>query len=234
MNTTPDTIDHRPERRRARPSRGGRTAAVLVVLAAVVLGASGCASDDGGGAPPPGPSGAKIATSLTALLDQALARTDLSPEVREILERSKATGSIAAADYEAAFGRYAKCVRDAGVSEEYKKLSSGIYQVTPHYSTTSEAAERADFDKSNECGFRHLATVESLYTLQVGNPDLLADSNEVAARCLLKAGLVKADFTADDYKALAEKGFEGAPFDTAAPAFRQCLANTGGALGGTS
>lgn len=222
MNTS-----YRDARQHGGTTRALAAAGSLAVGACMAL--SGCSSEPTA-TPGTGPKGAKIASSLTALFDQALQKKDMSPEVRAILERARTTGKIAAADYEAAFGRYSKCVRDAGVKEEYKKLSSGIYQVIPHYSRTSQAAERADFDKSNECGFRHLATVESLYTLQIANPDLLADGNEVAVRCLLKAGLVKADFTAEKYKALADKGFEGAPFDTASPAFQQCLAGTGGAV----
>lgn len=212
----------------ARALRHARLGAVALSL---VIGATACSGGESSPTRPAAePAGAKLGTSLVALIDQALAKPDLSTEVRVILRRAKAAGSISAADYESAFSAYAKCVKDAGVTEEYAKLSTGIYQVIPHYATTSETAHRADFDKSNACGLKHIADVEALYSLQVGNPDLLSDTNEVATRCLVTAGVVKADFTSEAFAELVEKNFEGAPFDTASPAFTQCLASAGMAV----
>lgn len=215
MNTS-----RHPRRDPRRATRAGLT----VILATCTLVACG---DDPNGASSAPKAGAKIGTSFEALIDRQLAKKDLTPEVRAIFVRSKASGTISASDYELAFSNYARCVKNAGVKEEYKKLPSGTYQVIPHYSPVSEAAAKADFDKSSACGIKHVAAVEALYTLQVGNHDLLADSHEVATRCLVKAGLVKADFTSATFKELADNGFQNAPFDTTSPAFKQCLANAG-------
>lgn len=215
-----------------RPRRGPRRLVAVAALVMILSALGACSDGDSVSPSGTGSGGERLATSFTALIDQALAKDDLTPEVRDILERSRQDGAIAQADYEAAFGRYAKCVRDAGVREEYTKLPSGVYRVTPNYSTQSEEAERADFEKSNECGYQHLAAVESLFTLQAGNPDLLSDSNEVAVRCLIKAGLVESHFTAADFKTLVEKNFEGAPFDLTDQGTIACLASAGMAVAG--
>lgn len=225
MNPFPPLAHH--------PAGRSRVAAVVAALTlALTPLVAGCGSTPGGEDPATSTAGAKIATSLAVLIDRELAKPDLTPQVRQILERAKASGAISQADYESAFAVYAKCVKDAGVVEEYVKLPSGVYKVIPHYSTDSQAAAKADFDRSGDCGIANLAPIEGLYTLQVGNPDLLADNYQVATGCLIKAGLVKADFTSATLKTLAEKGFEGAPFDTGSTAFTQCLANAGMAFAG--
>lgn len=80
---------------------------------------------------------------------------------------------------------------------------------------------------SEECAEGVSIVVESLYTLQQGNPDLLVDQDEAAVQCLRKAGLVPGDYTAETFAAELPNSFADSPFDPNADAAQACFAGAG-------
>jgi hypothetical protein len=221
MRTTATSLAPTRARRRLAAS------AVTALLAGALL--TGCSS----GSDEPQPSGGeKIAASLGALFDQYLARDDLSDLEREVLERAKANGEIAAQDYENAHAQEAACMTDAGYDIDYKKLANGLYKSTPHLPQAADnAANSAQVDKyfaaSEHCAEGVSIVIESLYTLQQGNPDLLVDQDEAAVQCLRKAGLVPADYAAETFAAELPKSFADSPFDPNSDAAQACFAGAG-------
>lgn len=213
-----------------RARRLGRTAAT-VLAGALMAGAllTGC-SPAGGEATPSG--GEKIAASLDALFDQYLARDDLSEFERAVLERAKETGEISAEDYEDAHAQEAACMKDAGYDIGYEKLANGLYKSSPHLPQLADNAENgkqvdAYMADSEECAQGVSIVIESLYTLQQGNPDLLVDQDEAAVQCLRKAGLVPGDYTAETFAAELPKSFSSSPFDPSSDSAQACFAGAG-------
>jgi len=212
---------------RTRTHRRLAASAVVAVLAGVLL--TGCSSD-GDEAQPSG--GEKIAASLGALFDQYLARDDLSAFEREVLERAKANGKIAAEDYENAHAQEAACMNDAGYDIGYEKLANGLYKSTPHLPQLADnGANGKQVDEymaaSEQCAEGVSIVIESLYTLQQGNPDLLVDQDEAAVQCLRKAGLVPGDYTAETFAAELTNSFRNSPFDPNGDAAQACFAGAG-------
>lgn len=150
---------------------------------------------------------------------RAAAKSDFE---RAALDRAISTGKIAAADYEEAFSRYRRCVTDAGVTETYTKLPNGIYRVTP-------PADVKDLDAyvatMRDCAIgQGLASLEALYRTQIDNPDLLADPKLVVVRCLVKNGLVPADYTVEKLSAFLDGDMPTkADFDPMHPEAQKCL-----------
>lgn len=208
-----------------------RTAAGAMALALAAVALAGCS---GGSDPKPGrpAAGARIAPDMVTLMKQIDRRTDLSPFEREVLTRSIKSGQIADADYEEAHDRYARCVTQAGYKETYTKLANGVYQV--HYqpgAAPSTAQAKAWFDATGECAKGTLAMIESLYTLQQGNPDLLANPREVVVQCLVQEGLAPADYTVAKLDKDLETALKSAPFKAKDLKVQTCLSNGGLAVG---
>lgn len=181
--------------------------------------------------------GERIAAGFGALVEQHLARDDLSEFEREVLERARETGEIAAEDYETAHAREAACLADAGFDVEHEKLANGLYASTPRLAHVADNAERgrlvdAYMAATVRCGEGVSIVIESLYTLQQGNPDLLADQDEAAVQCLRRAGLVPGDYTAETFAAELTNSFRGSPFDPGSDAARACFAGVGLAYAG--
>lgn len=175
------------------------------------------------------PGGERIADSLEALFEEYLARDDLSAFERGVLERASESGEIAAEDYEDAHAQEAACMEDAGYDIGYEKLVNGIYASTPHLPQLEDAEASTRqvevfMAASEGCSEGVSMVVESLYTLQQGNPELLVDQDEVAVRCLRAEDLVTVDYTAETFAADLVTSFTGAPFDPASPAARACFA----------
>jgi hypothetical protein len=160
---------------------------------------------------------------LKPLVDQfkeALTRASSDFE-RGVLDRAISSGKITAADYEEAFNRYRQCAQDSGITETYTKEPTGFYRIEP-------PADIKDIDKyMNDTGVcaknAGLMSIEALYRTQVDNPDLLGDPREIVVRCLVKAGLVGADYTAEKLMAFVQGGLKTGDFDARAPEAQKCF-----------
>jgi len=199
------------------------TRALVVALAVLAFGGSACASESTREALPPQGSGAQMKPLVDQFRDgRAQAKSDFE---RSVLDRAIATGKIAPADYEEAFSRYRQCIEDAGYQETYTKLPNGIYRVT----APSDVADQDAYGNTvRTCAIdRGLASIEALYRTQIDNPDLLADPRLVAVRCLVKAGLVPTDYTADKLTTFLRGDMSSADFDPMKPEAQKCLTAAG-------
>lgn len=72
---------------------------------------------------------------------------------------------------------------------------------------------------------RDTVTVEALYRVQQANPDLLADSRQVAVQCLQVHGYLGDDYTVRDFERdWTQNQF---PFDATEPGPNDCLWGAG-------
>ncbi len=168
-----------------------------VVLATVVLGVTACAVESESNASPQRATGERMKPLVEQFKDaRTRAKSDFE---RAALDRAVKTGKIDPADYEEAFSRYRQCAQDAGLKETYTKLPNGIYRVTPPSDIGTAAKDIDAYAKvMRDCAANAgLISLEALYRTQIDNPDLLADPRLVVVRCLIKAGLVPADYTVE-------------------------------------
>jgi len=220
---------------RHRPgSRPVATALVLSVLVALLGACSlgGPSGESSNGSPK---AGQKIAPSLVALFQQTLDRdaTKLSTFEKDVLTRAVANGKIASIDYEDAFNRRNTCMKDAGYTDKAVKLPNGLYKLSPAIPADGDAQKwmEAWADADKKCAMGNLIIIESLYRIQQGNSDLLADPLEVAARCLVKEGLAPATYTAKELKEWLETQGKQPPFDPKDAKAQVCFSNAGIAVG---
>lgn len=202
------------------------TGLAMMLLATFAL--AGCVTESGE-VPDSGGTGQSevLAGSLTELFEQKMETTD-NAFVLEVLERSIETGSIAQQDYDEAHRLYAECMTDAGYEETYRQDTNGVWRITPPPLSGGEEVERymsIGADCSDE-----LAPIESLFTVQQGNPDLLADPAAAVAACLREAQLVSADYTAEDFAADLESGFDNASYDVNSSEAQSCFSGNGYAV----
>jgi hypothetical protein len=214
-------------------SKRVRRLLAIGLLALAVLGTGACGGDDAGGRPAAPRAGQKIAPSLKALFQQTLQRSDLSEFERQAITRALETGKLSQADYEEAHSRYARCMKDAGQVETYTKLPNGLYEPHPDLTgrTNEETGAAVERYKtvSDQC-LDGVFTVQTLYSTQQANPDLLADNFESAVRCLVKTGVAPADYTADDLKADQKNLWADAPYKVNDPQAHACLWSAGFAV----
>jgi hypothetical protein len=209
--------------------RTTRLTRVAVGFAAVLIGCSalaGCTYKSGTVGEPQ--SGERLAGSLEELFQQYLDQEE-NPFVIEVLTEAIETGAITQAQYDEAHRMYTDCMLNAGYVEEHTRLSSGIIQLTP---PQLEGAEEVDpyMETGTECS-DELAPIEALYRAQQGNPDLLANNDEVVVSCLKKSNLVDAAYTTDDFLAELEDRFQDAPYDPNSPEAQECFSAGGYAIG---
>jgi len=194
----------------------------LALVAVLLFGVAACGTDSLTEAGPQGSSGER----MKPLVDQfkqarAGARSDFE---RAALDRAISTGRIDPADYEEAFSRYRRCAQDAGLGETYTKLPNGIYRVNPPQNLDPSAVD-SYANSMRDCAFNAgLASLEALFRTQVDNPELLADPKLVVVRCLVKAGLVPADYTVEKLSAFLKSDMSAkTDFDPMTPEAQNCL-----------
>jgi hypothetical protein len=154
---------------------------------------------------------------------RARAKSDFE---RAALDRAIKTGKIDQADYEEAFSRYRQCAQDAGLKETYTKLPNGIYRVTPpsDIGTSAKDVDAYANTMRNCAANAGLMSLEALYRTQVDNPDLLADPKLVVVRCLIKVGLVPADYTPEKLTAFLKSDLsKKTDFDPMNAEAQKCL-----------
>ncbi|VTR75866.1 hypothetical protein [Cellulomonas hominis] len=211
-------------RTRPRPFRAARHLAVASLLV-LVAACSPAAEPD----PPADTGGERLATSLTALFEQELEDAELSEFERDVFERAVATGEISDADYEEAFARFDRCVRDLGYEQVAEKASNGIYRITPP-DLADEAAVEEYLERTGDCAEHTTMRIEALYAQQQVNPDLLADPAAVAAGCLVDLGAVPADYDAEAFERDFDGDLDAASFDAQDPEVQACLHGAGYAV----
>ncbi|WP_322759661.1 hypothetical protein [Frankia sp. Cr2] len=202
-----------------------------MMLAAVLFGVSACAIESKTEAMPKQGTGERMKPLVDQFKDaRARAKSDFE---RAALDRAIETGKIDPADYEQAFSRYRQCAQDAGLKETYTKLSNGIYRVTPP-SDIGSAAKDVDAyaNVMKDCAAKAgLISLEALYRTQVDNPDLLADPKLVVVRCLIKAGLVPADYSTQKLTTFLNSDMEqNTDFDPMNAEAQKCLTAGGIAI----
>ena len=224
--------------RRTSPLRGRGPVRALAVaaLATLVVLLGACSSPSGAAGPSSAPSGGqKLAPSLVALFQQTLDRDSakLSGFERDVLTRAVASGKISALDYEEAFNRRSSCMTDAGYRDHATKMPNGLYQLSPQPPAGKDPQKwmEAWADADKRCATGNLIVIESLYRIQQGNAELLSDPMEVAARCLVSAGLAPATYTAAQLKGWLETQSTTPPFDPKDPKAQSCFSNAGIAVG---
>lgn len=206
----------------------GKHATGLAMMLLATFALTGCVTESGE-VPDSGRTGQSevLAGSLTELFEQKMETTD-NAFVLKVLERAIDTGSIAQQDYDEAHRLYAKCMTDAGYEETYRQDTNGVWRITPPPLSGEEEVERymsIGADCSDE-----LAPIESLFTVQQGNPDLLADPAAAVVACLREAQLVSADYPAEDFAADLESGFDNASYDVNSAEAQSCFSGNGYAV----
>ncbi len=198
--------------------------AIIAAGLGVALVLSGCTSYDSG----PADAATGPQTPLTMNEQFVLYRESAESDFeREVLDRAIETGSIAAADYDEAVTRYVACAKDAGHTIEAVMQSNGIYR----WEERASVDEDRYFDDTSECGFATgLATIESLYKVQVANPTGLPQGEAVVA-CLREAGVVDETYDSDQFWADSESAWNDAPYDVTDVAVTTCLSSLGFAVG---
>ena len=211
-------------------------AMAVLIVAIVMLGpVAGCSAPwQSENQPEATGSQAKMASSLTALFDQYLARKDLSTFERQVLERAKQNGKISAQDYQTAHDKEYSCLADKGYEVEMRKLPNGLYKYGAAKlhgeEVRDDAGEDTFFEEDDACAKGVSKVIESLYGIQQGNPGLLSDSYEAAVACLRKAGLVDAAYTGKKLENTldnADKSASSFPFDVNSDAAQACFAGAG-------
>ncbi|PDQ34247.1 MAG: hypothetical protein B5766_12460 [Candidatus Lumbricidophila eiseniae] len=168
----------------------------------------------------------KLAGSLTELFQQELSDEESAknPFVADVLKRAINTGRITQVDYEEAYRLFRVCLKDAGYVESYEKLPNGLYKATPPNLKADDSEKYMEASKN--CS-DELAPIESLYTVQQGNPNLLTNQDQAVVQCLNKAGLVDASYTVAHFKSDFKAGFTKAPYDATSPGAQACFAGGG-------
>lgn len=195
------------------PHVGRRAARIATALGLVAL--AGCGQSGQSTGRPPGTQ--TLAEALEVESDFATSEFE-----RDVLDRAKERGSIAAADYEEAVSRYLECAGAAGHAIDTVKQPNGIYRWLPRESVDEDAY----LDDTYRCAEGTTMIIEALYKLQVMNPDGL-DIGTAAVRCLRENGLVDEAYGLEDFNDDAAEGFSGTPFDASGELAVMCLTSLG-------
>lgn len=180
--------------------------------------------------PAPGEGDGRLAPSLTALIDQALERDDLSDWDRAALEKASEDGQISQADYVEGMGLYDACLKSAGIEFTRTTLLNGVIELQPPPGYYSEAEIAAQGKAQYECSVN--AATQEIFALQQANPDLLDDFPQAAVNCLNEAGVVGEEFTKADFESVfsSRSGPIDFPFDVMSPEAQTCLYSLGYAV----
>lgn len=149
--------------------------------------------------PVPTSSKSKLASSLTELINQQLQNPDLPDSQRKILSRAKESGGVSQSDYENAWAGYKSCMLDKGYKEILLiKYPNGLYREAPYKQGTSVQEAKYTSDWQN-CIAQYTMYVQSIYTTQIGNPNLYASQAQGVVDCLIREKLVPPSYTAEQY-----------------------------------
>lgn len=158
-----------------------------------------------------------IAQSFSELVSTALADPRLQDFDREVLERAERTGRIEQADYDEAYSRFAQCMETSGEPVTLTKLSNGLYRVANTPLAEGETVESA-MSIVTKCSEGTTSRLGELYSIQQGNPELLANPYEIAYKCLELKGLVDSGLPLEEFqKTFSSPGDKESPLQSRLP-----------------
>ncbi|MEV7606899.1 hypothetical protein AB0N65_15815 [Paenarthrobacter sp. NPDC089322] len=178
-----------------------------------------------------------IANNFTELVDMALKDPTLHEFDKDVLQRAKVSGRIEQADYDEAYSRFAQCMASASKPVELSKLSNGLYRVENTPLADGESVQSA-MSITIKCQEGTINEIGELFGIQQGNPELLANADEVAYKCLAAKGIFDSSFSQEELeKALNEPGGDNSsvedrlPFDPYGEEAQACFIGANIVLG---
>jgi hypothetical protein len=189
-----------------------RATAAVLVAAAVAWAISGCTASEAGN---------DSLWSADIAQAKAAATSDFERAVFE-------DNTVTVAEYTEAVQRFVTCVTENGLPTFTAEdpHNTGLYS----YVMTSSGTAAADADNdtygraADLCSPGTSALIEPLYSSMTGNPTR-EDESLVRVRCLDRAGLVEASYTAEQYT--ADETGDSFPFDRESEAAIRCFVNPG-------
>ena len=213
------------------PVRGrANSHTMLILVVSVVIPLLGLSSCTGTAEPPE--EGERMAGSMVELFEEELRDPTLSEFERDVFTRAVETGSISAADYEAASQLYRRCLEDSGAPVEWTKGPDGIYVASWKFSAQDdpEDIKKMMGETAGNCAQGTLVRIEALYRIQQNNPGLLADPFEAVIDCWRRVGKDLPDYGPADLEKEITSIESGPPhysFDLSDTDVRTCLADSG-------
>ncbi|ALJ21512.1 hypothetical protein AOA12_17085 [Microbacterium sp. No. 7] len=195
----------------------------LAALLPALLAVTACGADT------PAAETGTYASSLEAMIEQELGRSELSDWDRAVLEKALETGQVSRADYLEGAEMYEQCMAAAGFAMKRTDHPNGLVEHQPATVSADDAERDAKMLADYECMLSGYASTQEIYRFQTANPDLLRDSSEVVVRCLFDAGIIDEDFTRDDFQAHVRDDYtpEKLPFDIMDATVQSCLWGAG-------
>ena len=225
-----------------------RSRAIIAAIAAIALtGLAGCAGQGDTAAQQPAPAAPsqssssasapagtseRFATNLDEYIDQIL-RQDSGQAASEwqktVLQNAKGGKGISASDYEKAWSNYTSCMTGKGYKPfNLDRYPNGIYHM-PARMTGTPAQEQKYRSDYYDRYYANVDALDSVYSMQVGNPSLIKDQDEAIVDCLKRDNLVDKSYTASDLR--RERGLDGGKgrysFDRRNMSVRGCLVANG-------
>lgn len=189
---------------------GRQSVALSLLLTSVVLTSAGCTS-----------SGVPSLSLWEADIAQAKAAAQSDFE-RAVF----ADNQVTQAEYAEAVQRFVQCVNDNGlpgfVAEDPHHTGLFTYAMESPDAASAEADNETYGRLADLCSPGTSASIEPLYVNMTSNPTR-EDESLVRVRCLDRAGLVDADYTAEQYN--ADESADTFPFDRADEAAVRCFLN---------
>ena len=140
----------------------------------------------------------RLASSLSAYIDEVLADPYVSDYERPFLEQAKKEGRVSTAVYEKVWSDYKTCMVDRGFPEpKLERFPNGMMDIMQHAVGTDEQEERWR-DAYADCYLR-FSHVQGLYGQQQGNPNLYANVDEAVVDCMRREGVVPPSYTVKDF-----------------------------------
>ncbi|MGR4774764.1 hypothetical protein [Bifidobacterium adolescentis] len=82
-----------------------------------------------------------------------------------------------------------------------RQFSNGLYMIAMRDTTGMSDQQRKKFNEDeNKCYNTEVIAVTGVYQMQIGNPGMLSDGDQVMVDCLHKAGIVPKNYDKEAYK----------------------------------
>ncbi|MEA5453685.1 hypothetical protein SPF06_03025 [Sinomonas sp. JGH33] len=192
----------------------------LLAIAAL----AGCAANKPEFTPP-----RKLAGSFEELVDQTLALPGINDFEREVYRRAKETGRIAQADYDEAYSMLSACLSEGGEPIMLRRLKNGIYRIQTTPLSPGESLEQA-MDVVSACQRTTTGYIPELFKIQQINPELIGDSIEAEYRCLEQSGLIREEYSLEEFRKSqheppppGKRSTDDMPFDFYSDEAQSCL-----------
>jgi hypothetical protein len=184
--------------------------------------------------------GQKLASSMADYIQQTIKQPNTPRKQVAVLKKAlKNNNKISPADYNAAWSGYTQCMVDRG----YKNPEYSSYRGFRDLPQTDEnGLSKAQDEKLSKdlsfCYADNVFAINVIWKAQIGNPDLLTDTNESIVDCLHRHHVAPKSYTTSDYTRDSEKFSNSAaqtnpfPYDyTTNPWARSCEVANGKGVG---